>query len=208
MVQFVLISSGTTASYTGDGTSGLFIWGAQLEAGSFATSYIPTVASQVTRNADSASMLGDNFYIWYNPNQGTAYVDTSCIGVSSVAFPGVLRFWSGSNNNRFGIYGKPSGAGYGAVMTTAGSNVALLDPISGSTATIINAVSKLAYAYKPDDFAATRNSLTVTTDPSGGVAPVNELTIGLYDDRLNGHIRRISYYSTRLSNASLQQITS
>lgn len=200
------ITSGATA-YTGNGTSGIFIWGAQLEAGSFATSYIPTVASQVTRNADSASMLGDNFYTWYNPNQGTTCVETSSIGANSVQFPGVLRFWSGSNNNRFGVYGKPNGAGYGAVMTTAGSNVALLDPISGSTATIINTVSKLAYAYKPDDFAATRNALTVTTDTSGGVAPVNELNIGLYDDRLNGHIRRIGYYNTRLPDSTLQALT-
>lgn len=55
-----------TTTYTGDGTSGIFVWGAQSEAGSFATSYIPTVASSVTRSADIASMTGSNFSSWFN----------------------------------------------------------------------------------------------------------------------------------------------
>ena len=47
-----LMEDATGFSYTGDGASGIYIWGAQLEAGAFPTSYIPTVASQVTRAAD------------------------------------------------------------------------------------------------------------------------------------------------------------
>jgi surface protein len=61
---------GTT---TGDGYSGIYIWGAQLEVGAFPTSYIKTVASQVTRAADIPVIAGTNLSQWYT--RGTAIVD-------------------------------------------------------------------------------------------------------------------------------------
>lgn len=51
-------SAARAASYLGNGTSGVYIWGAQLEQGSYATSYIPTIATSVTRNADAISKTG------------------------------------------------------------------------------------------------------------------------------------------------------
>jgi hypothetical protein len=70
-VFITLILSGVTSNYTGDGTSGIYIWGAQLEQGSFPTSYIPTTNSTVTRTPDNVSMVGENFSSWYNQEQGS-----------------------------------------------------------------------------------------------------------------------------------------
>ena len=62
---------------------GIFIWGAQLEAGSFPTSYIPTTSSTVTRAADAASITGTNFSSWYNSTAGSFYADVKAYGTSS-----------------------------------------------------------------------------------------------------------------------------
>lgn len=56
VVRLQLAKDGVTASYTGDGVSGLYIWGAQLESVPVMTSYIPTAASAVTRAADKLSL--------------------------------------------------------------------------------------------------------------------------------------------------------
>jgi hypothetical protein len=65
------------------GTDGILVWGAQQEAGSSPTSYIPTTSATVTRAADVASMTGTNFSSWYNNNQGTYFLNAVTLNGST-----------------------------------------------------------------------------------------------------------------------------
>jgi hypothetical protein len=72
--QWNIVTSPTAArveSYLGDVTKGLYLWGAQLEAGALPTSYIPTTTAAVTRSADVASITGSAFSGWYRQDEGT-----------------------------------------------------------------------------------------------------------------------------------------
>ena len=71
----LLIYAGNDEEFflTGDGTSGIYIWGAQLEAGSYPTSYIPTTSAAVTRNADVISKTGISGLI--GQTEGTWYYE-------------------------------------------------------------------------------------------------------------------------------------
>lgn len=53
------LHNGTSHVYTGDGSSGLYAWGMQIEPGLFPTSYIPTTTATVARSADFLSYNND-----------------------------------------------------------------------------------------------------------------------------------------------------
>jgi hypothetical protein len=96
--------------YTGDGTSGLYMWGAQLEQASFASSYIPTTSASVTRAADdlsypvsgSVSDTDGTVYVEFIPNwSGGSGWDADWIGENTAGASQRLRLWhwSGQNNH-------------------------------------------------------------------------------------------------------------
>jgi hypothetical protein len=189
------------ASYTGNGTSGLYLWGLQLEAGAFATSYIPTVASTVSRSADVATMTGTNFSSWYNQAEGTFVSDWSAIGYSgSNVIIGVSD--SGLTNQFQQALLSATTARF--LVRTSGVDQATLDSTSGATS-----INKMASAYKVNDFASTVNGAVVVTDAAGTLPVTDRMGIGSRLNGLiwNGHIRAIAYYNTRLPNTQLQTLT-
>jgi hypothetical protein len=203
---FLLADASGNASYTGDGTSGMFYWGAQLEAGAFATSYIPTVASQVTRSADVATMTGTNFSSWYNQTEGTfvASFDQNAVN-SEVGYVGEVRT---DNNNRIQLFAN-NGAGQ-TQFTVRNGGVVQADLATTGSITQ-GAVIKAAYAYKASDFATVRDGGAAATGSTGSIPTVTSFLIGstqvASNLELNGHIRQIAYYNTRLPNATLVSLT-
>jgi hypothetical protein len=199
--QVAISETATNATYTGDGTSGLYIWGAQLEAGAFPTSYIHTVASQVTRSADVAVMTGTNFSDWYNAAEGTLFAEGS-FGRAA----GIFGVDDTTNNNRMRI----GHTGTTATNYTSVVSGAVQFSTNSSPNTLpLNTVGKMAMAYQINNYQGTLNSASVFTNTSSLVPAVSQATIGAAQasNTINGHIRKITYYPRRLANSELQAIT-
>jgi hypothetical protein len=172
---------------------------AQLEVGAFVTSFIPTAATTITRNADVATMTGTNFSDWFNASQGAFYGEAVVSRQVSTAGTGVYVA-SNAVTNSMSMFYRGSGA-TGAQVVDGGVTQADLSPTGVLTA---NQVFKSVLAYKVNDFAASGNAGTVVTDAAGTVPTLDRLLIGLNVNYLNGHVRKISYYPQRLINAEVQ----
>ena len=204
--------SSSTSSYTGDGSSGVYVWGPQMEIGSFATSFIPTRdANTVTRTADLAKITGINFTDFYNQNEGTFFID------SAVARGSAYQGYVGSTTNST-ANGGPS-YNFNSLMSDADNSDILLNiwDGTGSAQAMISIAHpsgnmKAAGAFKNNDFAFSMNGSTVSTDTSGTIdTNQDQLWIGRrpYANTgwLNNSIKRVVYYNKRLPNAQLQGLT-
>ena len=195
-------TNGSANTTIANGYSGIYIWGAQLEAGSFATSYIPTVASQVTRVPDDAKITGANFTSWYNQSQGTVYVSAIAPPVNSC---GLVSINDATNSNRMTAQSlSPTSMLYRYVSSSGNFSS------SGTTYTA-NSTIKTAFVYKQNDQAGYTNTIAdtgITNQPSLPI--VTQMQIGLGPSVLYAAIpiSKIAYYPKRLTNAELQGITS
>ena len=189
---------------SGNGYSGIFIWGAQLEAGAFATSYIPTVASTVTRAADAASMTGTNFSSWYRADEGTMYVEAKAnAAIVAQAFASID---DGSTNNAIYLVTSPSNSGFDRYQVNVSGTAQASLGGSGFVATNQN---KMAGAYKLNDFERSLNGASLT-DTLGTVPVVNALKLGSQaagSAFLNGTIKKFAYYPKRITSAQMQALT-
>jgi hypothetical protein len=185
-------------SSSDSGTVDLLIWGAQVEERS-ASSYIPTGASQATRNADNCELL-DLTTMAFNASAGTIYTD-----VGTRLNTGSQRNYtflpaSGGNNQIF------EGSSFALNVYSSGSFVAQI----GTSSPL--AAQKIAAAYALNDYAVSVAGGAVATDTSGALpSGLTKLTIGgsIINSAayMGGCIRVFKYWPTRLTNAQLQSLT-
>jgi hypothetical protein len=194
-LQIYLVSTGSTFSYTGDGTSGLYLWGAQLEAGAFPTSYIPTTTAAVTRSASLAdlisSAIANNIRTLYlefrSPASGTR---------------GVVSLNDNTANERASVL--TSGTDPRLVVVDGGVEQA---NVNGGTVTA-NQRTRIAVRINANDFAISINGGAVVTDTSGTLPTVDRLMLGRTQagEYLNGPLARVTGWTQLLPDSTLQSL--
>lgn len=181
----------------------VLVWGAQLEVGAFATSYIATTSASATRTADSAVMTGANFSSWYNQAQGTIYaegqINYNPIGGGSNAFYSIDDT-SASTNVIQPYFSASSGILFSFVNVNGSEQANTgVTPISAST------FFKHAQIYQANNFASVVNNLTVSTDSSGVTPVVTQLQ---FANAKSKYFRKFAYYPLVVTSSQLQALTS
>ncbi len=187
-------------------SSTVFIWGAQLEAGAFPTSYIPTTTTALTRAADVASV--NTLSPWYNATEGTLFAEGTV--VDNIA---------GTTPRTFGYFSDPSVANVFAVEVRSSTSARARISTGGVTVNASDSVNvlgvnaKLAGAYGADGATICvngRSPVTLASSLPSGLTTLflGQNTVPTAGSIANGYLRRIVYYPRRISNAELQSITS
>ena len=195
------VSTAWLPSFAGANTTdGIYIYGAQLEAGAFPTSYIPTSGSTATRAADIASIPVSAF--GYNQNSGTVV----CEGQTTVVDSNT-RFFSlsdGTTNNRIAF---SRGFIYHPYVSTGGVAQASLDAGTVNAGTLV----KVATSFKQDDISSVIDGGSVATDTSATIPSVNKLYLGAGSTgSIAGacYIKSIKYFPRKLTNDQIVDLTS
>ncbi|MCY0149349.1 inverse autotransporter beta domain-containing protein [Hoeflea sp. G2-23] len=194
-----------TGTGAGDETSGLYIWGAQLEEASFASSYIPTAGAPVTRDADGVLVdLG----AWFNTVEGTVLAE----GIS-VANGGGSQILLGLGDGSFNSM---------SIRQTSGASLYFMGRESGSpafdtgnTGISLNVLNKVAGNYKegmPRSFSVNGDINTGGVFGAGFADDYLRFGIGQFPETSpnglwNGYIQKTEYHPIAVSNAQLQSLT-
>jgi hypothetical protein len=173
----------------------------QIELGAIPTSFIPTTAAAVTRNADEISRSSISGCI--GQTEGTIYAELDL----SRAFASVVIILGNGSSEGFRIRRNSNFSVFVQAVNTSGS--ATLFTSSAASAGIY----KIAFGYKNGDYAMSINGAAVQTSSNSANFPVNALDRLLLGETIGGvpyfndRMRAVALYTTRLTNAELQTLT-
>ena len=196
----------TIKTNVADGTNGVYVVGAQLEAGATASSYIPTTTAAATRNADVAQITGTNFSSWYRQDEGTLFCDALGLGagVPVSDFQSLATFSDGTNATRIELGYLSASSAYWNLRSAGSSSVEISPTVSAAR-------RLLAASYSSALAEISVNGAAALSDSSVTVPLVNKLDIGGANGaaikEFNGHIRRLTFWPQRLDNATIQSLS-
>jgi hypothetical protein len=177
------------------------IWGAQFEQGSYATSYIPTVASSVTRNADVISKAGISSLI--GQTEGTMFIDfyfdSTKIDSGSILIP--LKLSQSTTKTELVLYSD------GRVQVTHFNSGSLTCNIDLPSYGLTNNRHKIAFGYKANDFVLYIDGVLAGTDTSGTVGVQDSISLKDITYPSVTKDNAVALWKTRLTNAELATLT-
>ena len=195
--------TGTTATtsynvliYGASSGSKFYVWGAQLEVGAFATSYIPTTTTALTRNADVATMTGTNFSSWWSATIGS--VSAWVISKAITGINAIIQFDDTTLANQICLRGNVANP---ELYIKATTDQAQID--AGTI--VVNTAYKLTGAWNTNNCAASQNGATAVTDGSATIPSVTQARIGSDGTTYaNAWIQKIMYWPQRITNDEVQ----
>ena len=211
--RFQINATGLTQVYIYGGTSlgtfatngSIYIQNAQVEQGSYATSYIPTQGSAVTRSADICNNGGNEQVI--NSTEGVLYLEGSALDNPTSQEIALSVSEGQSGVNRLLIRMKTNGR-IGIVLRVANTTEASID--SGVLDQSVN--HKVAVKWKVNDIALWIDGVEVGTESSANVFSANTLdevsfNQGNNSNQFYGNTKDVRVYDTALTDSELQQLT-
>ncbi len=203
---------GDTASriptFTGDGTSGVYLWGANCIQASYITSYIPTSGATATRTQDTSQTTSSNIEAAINGQEGVLFIDFDRLGLDfEDSWMGLYNGAVSSNFRVAILYRKDRIIGY---VRVNGSWQAIMQYYGTWTMPRI----KVALKYKANDFALWVNGVEGATDTSGstfGTGVLDTINLGDYltssNPKFNSKINALAVYDTALTDSELETLT-
>ena len=187
-----------TSSFAGNGTSGIYFWGAQFEAGNFPTSYILTSATSVSRSADNITMPTGS---WYNQAAGSFAQNSSWATTNlGTNYPMFWRVDDTTNNNRWNLYYNQASAYLGVDGYASGAlqgSFSTSMPIAGSV--------KAAAAASSNNSNAAYNGVLKTLDTTWTMPAVTQFILRPY---WGTHwLVSTKYYPLRVADTQLQLLS-
>jgi hypothetical protein len=191
-------------TYTGNGTDSIAMWGTQLELGSYATSYIPTLSTSVTRVIDRFTKLSISSLI--NSQEGTLFVEMSAL--DSLMGTSILSLSDGSPDNNLYIGYTATSNQISSVFASGG----VAQAVFNTTAFNVTQSNKIAVSYKANDMKMYINGTLVGSDTNANVpaaGTLNEFSsdFGQNSFPLAANISQALIFPTALTATQLAELT-